>query len=98
MEGIRLEQTGDGSAAGEMYRHAYETDTSYSEAAYAYGSSRLTTKLDTLQSHTELLRSLDMIRKFVDKYPDDNNEAEYYALLAQLLDTLPESARVLERL
>ncbi len=98
MEGIRLEQTGDDASAGEMYRRAYETDTSYSEAAYAYGSSRLVTKLDTLQSRTELLRSLDMIRSFVDKYPDDSNEAEYYALLAQLLDTLPESARVLERL
>lgn len=58
------------------------TDPSYEEAASAYGMNRLMVKTDTLQSNPELKRSLDYMRRFVDAYPADRNEANSYAYVA----------------
>ena len=96
-EGLRFDAEGARDKAYEMYRHAYKTDPTMVEAAAQYGFVRLMIELDTLQSNAELLRSLKMMQGNVDKYPDDYFESEHYAYIAQLLDTLDETIRVLRR-
>lgn len=98
LEGSRCQAMDDNVAAYEYFKKAYMTDTSYVEAANAYGMNRLMVKTDTLQSNVELLRSMELIRKFVDKYPADKNEAYSYAYVASRLDTISETVRVYERL
>lgn len=97
MEGARQQAQDNHVAAYEYFKKAYLTDTTYVEAANAYGMNRLMVKTDTLQSQTELLRSLELMRKFVDAYPGDKNEALSYAYVAARLDTLGEAIRIYER-
>lgn len=85
------------AAAYEYFKKAYSIDPTYAEAASAYGTRRLYVGLDTLQSDTELDRSLSMMRAYVDKYPEDLYESQYYGYAAGQLDNLDESIRVLER-
>lgn len=85
------------AAAYEYYRRAYQIDPTYSEAASAYGTQRLSSTSDTLKSRTELARSLSLMRPFVDEYPDEYNEAIYYAYVATRLDSLNEAIRIFER-
>ena len=98
LEGARRQAENDHVAAYEYFKKAYATDPTYEEAAGAYGMNRLMVKTDTLQSGVELLRSLEYMRKFVDAYPADKNEALSYAYVAGRLDTIGEAIRVYERL
>lgn len=98
LEGARRQAEKNQIAAYEYFKKAYLTDPSYEEAASAYGMNRLMVKTDTLQSEAELLRSLEYMRKFVDAYPADRNEALSYAYVAGRLDTIGEAIRVYERL
>lgn len=97
-EGLRFDAMGKTDASYEMFRHAYTLDPNLVEAGAQYGLARLLIDLDTLQSRTELDRSLSMLRKNVDAYPGDYIEGEHYAYLAQLLDTIEETVRVLRRI
>lgn len=85
-------------AAYELYRRSWQSDPNYEEGASAYGLRRLFVDLDTLQSNFELMRSLNLARTLIEKYPDDVENVEYYAFIAQALDTIEESERVLARL
>lgn len=98
MEGARRQAEDNHVAAYEYYKKAFLTDPSYEEAASAYGMNRLMVKSDTLQSNTELLRSLEYMRQFVDAYPADLNESFSYAYVASRLDTVSEAIRIYERL
>lgn len=98
LEGARRQAEGNNIAAYEYFKKAYSLDPSYDEAASAYGMTRLMVKTDTLQSETELLRSLEYMRQFVDKYPGDKNESLSYAYVAGRLDTISEAIRIYERL
>lgn len=97
LEGIRLQVDAKDAEAFEMYKKAYHIDPSYTEAQSAYGARRLTIETDTFQSGEMLLRSLDMMRPFVEQYPGDFFESAYYAYLAAHLDTLKEAIRIYER-
>lgn len=88
---------GNESAAYEYYKKAYETDPTYVEGASAYGSRRLYIGLDTLQSTTELNRSLEMMKGYTDMYPEDQYENLFYGYVAGQLDHDDEGIRVLER-
>lgn len=93
-----LEQArGNEAAAYEYFKRAYEIDPSYEETSYSYGSRRLMIGTDTMQSDRELKRSLEMMREFVDRFPDDEYESLYYGYACGQLDTLEEATRVLER-
>lgn len=83
--------------AFEFFKKAYQADPTYSEAAYAYGTRRLFINIDTLQSNTELERSLSMIRQYVDQYPADLYESLYYGYIAGQLGNAQDAADVLER-
>lgn len=96
-EGSVQQALGNEPAAYEYYKKAYQADPGFEEAALAYGTRRLMVGTDTLQSPAELHRSLDMMRSYVDRYPDDIYESLYYGYVAGQLDTLPEAERVLER-
>jgi len=97
LEGVERQVNGDNAGAYELYKKAYNTDSSYAEAASAYGSQRMTIESDSFQNRKEMLVSLDLMQDFVDKYPGDFFESQYYAYLASRLDTLPEALRVFER-
>lgn len=97
MEGLRHQTEGNNPQAYEYYRKAVSADPSYPEAASAFGMLRLASSLDTLQSRPELARSMMMLRPFVDTYPEDYNEALYYAYIATRIDSLKEAQRVYER-
>ena len=84
-------------AAYEYYRKAYETDPTYVEAAEGYGRLRLGVRHESLANLPEMLRSLEMMRQYVDRYPDDVYESLYYGYVAGQLDTLGEAVRVFER-
>lgn len=88
---------GNEAQAYEYYKKAYMADPSYPEASLAYGSMRLYVPIDTLQSNTELDRSLEMIRTYVDTYPGDTYESQYYGYLSGQLEHVDEAVRVLER-
>lgn len=96
-EGALREASGDNAAAYALYKKAYDADSTYVEAASAYGTHRLSITTDTMQSPEELKRSLRMMRRYVDAYPEDLYESVYYGFIAGQLDTLPEAVRVLER-
>lgn len=95
--GVQQQAIGNEAAAYEYFKKAYESDPTYTEGASAYGTRRLYIGLDTLQSDTELGRSLSLMRTYVDEYPDDLYESLYYGYVAGQLGSLDEAVRVLER-
>lgn len=97
LEGLRQQTDENNDRAYELFKHAARLDPQYAEAASAFGSLRLANSLDTLQTRAELARSLRLMRPFVDQYPEDYNEATYYAYVATHLDSIKEAIRVYER-
>lgn len=98
LEGLRHQGQDEAQEAYEYFKRAVAIDPTYSEAASAYATQRISLRLDTMRTPAELNRSLAMLRPFVDKYPDDSNEALYYSLVAQTVNQVPEAIRVLESL
>lgn len=88
---------GNDAAAHEYFKRAHRADPTYAEAASAYGSGRLNLPLDTLQSDAEVERSLAMIRQYVDEYPGDIFDSQYYSYVAGSLGNNEEAIRVLSR-
>ena len=84
--------------AYEFYKKAYLTDPSYAEAANAYGMNRLMIQTDSMQSEQQLIRTMEMMRTFVDAFPADIYEGRFYAYVASRLDTISESIRIYERI
>lgn len=97
MEGARQMALDNPSGAYEMFKRAYRVDSAYEDAAVAYGTQRLTLQNSVMEEDGEVDASLRMIRAFVDRYPGDFFEAEYYAYLASHLDTADEAIRIYER-
>ena len=85
------------ASAYEYFKKAYETDPSYPDAAYTYGSQRLFMQNDTLQSPIEIMRSLEMMKSYLDENPGDLYASQMYGFITTRLDTLDEAIRVYER-
>ena len=83
--------------AYEYFKKAYESDPTFHDAAFTYGSQRLFLRTDTLQTEPELLRSLKMMQEYVDENPRDLYATRLYGYVSMALDTLDESIRVYER-
>lgn len=98
LEGARLQAADDIPEAYEYFKKAHLIDPDYPEAAYSYGMTRILLKTDTLQTRGELLKSLSLMRPYVDAYPGDVFESTSYGIIAGHLDTVPETIRVYERL
>lgn len=71
LEGARKQAEGNMPQAYEYYKKAYMTDSSYVEAASAYGMNRLMVQTDSMQSGRQLMRSLALMRPYVEMYPAD---------------------------
>lgn len=97
LEGLQRQTEGDNLGAYEYYKKAYEIDSTYEEAASAFGTQRLTLKIEKNQTRDGMLESLKLMQGFVDKYPGDFYESQYYAYVAAQLDTMEESLRIYER-
>lgn len=82
--------------AYEYFKKAYEIDPSYGDAAFTYGNQRLFVRVDTLQTDSELLRSLKMMQGYVDANPLDLYAAQMYGYVTTALDTVEEAIRVYE--
>lgn len=97
LEGVRHQASDDNASAYEYFKKATQIDPTYSEAASAFGTLRLIADSDTLQSLNELKHSMALMRDFVDTYPQDYYESQYYAYIAGNLDETSEAVRVFER-
>ena len=97
MEGVRARQEGNPSDAYAYFSHALSIDPTYVEASSAKGEMRIAAQIDTLQSPAEVAKSLELMRPFVDKYPDDFNESMLYGFFANLSGNYPEAIRVFSR-
>ncbi len=97
LEGLRHQVEGRHAEAYEHFKYAHNIDPSYPESAYTYGQLRLMGFVDTLRTNAELMRSLSLMRSYVDSYPEDYDEVIYYAYIAARLDSLQEAIRVYER-
>ena len=84
--------------AYEYFKKAYELDTTYRDAAFTYGSQRLFMRTDTLQTNTELKKSLKLMQDYVDSNPKDLYAAQMYGYVTTALDTIEESVRVYDRI
>lgn len=82
--------------AYEYFKKAYEIDPEFKDAAFTYGSQRLFLRSDTLQSETELLKSMAMMQEYVDHNPRDVYATQLYGYITSALDTIEESIRVYE--
>lgn len=98
LEGARMQAEGKMPQAYEYYKKAFMTDSSYVEAASSYGMNRLMVQTDSLQSTRQLIKSLALMRPYVEQYPADEYESRSYAFVASRLDTLSEAIRIYERL
>lgn len=98
LEGIRHQVEGRSAEAYENFRHAYNTDPDFEEASYLYGQHRLVANVDTLASEEELKKSIGMMKKYVDAYPEDYEEGLYYAYVAGHVDSVQEAIRVYQRI
>lgn len=98
VEGARLEALDSMGEAYEMYRHAARIDPSYAPALYNAALNRMRLRLDTFNTQTQLHRTLEDLRPFVDENPGDFAENYYYAYVNERLDSVPEAIRVYKRL
>ncbi len=98
LEGVVQQTQGNNAEAHELYKRAYEIDTTYSEAASAYGASRLVATHDSLSTKSRRVESLELMRKFVDAYPGDMSESRYYAYVAARIGRLEDAIAVYRRL
>lgn len=97
MEGVRSQIDGNPSGAYSYFKHSLAIDPGYEEAASAIGGMRLGSSLDTLQTPPEQARSLEMMRPFVDRYPEDYDESMLYAYFAYATGNQGEAIRVFSR-
>ena len=97
LQGAMEASQGFHDRAYEYFKHAYNVDTTYIDAAYNYGNQRLFVRNDTMQSEPELKRSMNMLQRYVDNNPQDLYATQTYGYITTALDTVEESVRVYER-
>ncbi len=79
LAGAQKESLNDHGAAFELYKRAYELDNENLEAAYHYGV--LTLSIRDLEDES-YLNALALMQKYVEAYPDDEDEVMAYATVA----------------
>lgn len=96
-KGSVSEATGNFDQAYEYFKKAYDTDSTFTDAAYFYGQFRLLLP-DTFSTDAERARSLNLIKKHYEAYPNDVKTAESYASFAKMLENYPEAIRVYKKI
>ena len=85
-------------AAYEYFNAAVRLDPDNADAAMLLAPLRMYLSNPELSDSAWRQKSLDMMRRYVDRYPDDIDEGLQYALIAGMNDTMPEAIRVMENL
>lgn len=85
-------------AAYEYFNAAVRLDPDNAYAAMLLAPLRMYLSNPELTDSAWRQKSLDMMRRYVDRYPDDIDEGLQYALIAGMNDTMPEAIRVMENL
>ena len=98
LEGALKEAEGNHAEAYEYFKKAFETDSTYTDAAYSYGSQRLLLRSEAMQGEEALLKSLAMMQAYVDENPSDLFAGRFYGYVTSRLDTVDEAIRVYERM
>ena len=89
---------GKNAEAGELYKKAYQLDTTYAEAALQYGVRRWGMPADTLATPGERERSKRIAKKFHNQYPGDFFPNIFLSNVLERGNEIEESVDVLERL
>ncbi|MDE5923905.1 MAG: tetratricopeptide repeat protein [Muribaculaceae bacterium] len=98
LSAVKYEADDRSAEAAELFRKAYETDTTYAEAAFEYGLRRYGMPYGRLASAEERERSKRIARKLVDLYPGDVFPSMLYANLLERANDLDEAVDVMENL
>jgi len=96
--GAKAVAEGKNAVAYEYFKKSCQSDPTYLEAASAFGTQRLSISNPALQDDETLIADLDLMRRFVDAYPEDFHESQYYGYVASQLDSAAEAVRVFTRL
>lgn len=98
LSAVKNDAEGKSDIAYEMYKRAYEIDSTCAEAALEYGLRRWGMPADTLATPTEKERSRKIARKFFDAYPGDLFPNVLYSNMMQQEGNFDEAIEVLESL
>lgn len=98
LEGAREAAAGNNAEAYEYYKKAYQTDSTFMDAAHSYGMQRLFVRTDTLQSDYEIKNTLGLLKKYLDENPTDQYAGQFYGYVTMRLDTVEEAIRVYEKM
>ncbi|MBD5337744.1 MAG: tetratricopeptide repeat protein [Bacteroides sp.] len=90
--------TGRNAEAGELYKKAYQLDSTYAEAALQYGVRRWGMPADTLSTPTEKAESKRIAKKFNRQYPGDFFPNVFLSNVLERGYEFDESIEVLEKL
>lgn len=97
-QGLREMSQNNNDAAYEYFNAAVHLDPDNADAAMLLAPLRMYLSNPELSDSAWRQKSLDMMRRYVDRYPDDIDEGLQYALIAGMNDTMPEAIRVMENL
>lgn len=98
LSGVKHEAEGNNAEAAELYRKAYETDSTYAEGALEYGIRRWGMPIGDLTTPEERAVSQRIARKFGEKYPGDFFPNLLYSNVMEQSQELEECIAVLERM
>ncbi|MDE6235589.1 MAG: tetratricopeptide repeat protein [Muribaculaceae bacterium] len=96
LSAARYEAEGKSAEGAELFRKAYEADSTYAEAALEYGVRRWGMPVGQLATPGERERSRRISRRFVDRYPGDLFPNLLYSNVMEQSGELEESISVLE--
>lgn len=94
----RYEAEGKAAESAELFKKAYEADSTYAEAALEYGIRRFGMPRGDLSMSAERDRSRAIARKFIDRYPGDLFPVFLYANIMERSEELDEAVDVMERM
>ncbi len=86
---------GDPASSHELYKRAYQLDPGNLSAGYALALGNLSTLEE--DDSVGMAESFRMMKEYVDAYPADSDEGEYYAYLCSMVGDYPEAVRVSKR-
>ncbi len=98
LSGAKNDAAGKSAEAAELYKKAYEADSTYVEAAFQYGIRRFGMPVGSLTSSEEREYSKSIVRKFNMRYPGDIFPNLIYSNLMEQSEELEESIAVLEKM
>lgn len=97
LEGARHAADNEYGEAYELYRRAYDIDSTYGDASMMYASLKMLTSPYANMDSVSLGKILASARSLVEMYPEDFFAVYYYAHMRSRIGDSAEAIRVLER-